>query len=312
MKRTNKTTKVSLAGLILLLLFVSVLLPGLAERVDADVINLNFVSFATGVDAGPQDGIFDSFTILNLGSVNNNGYTSFRTAFEFSLVDLPSGSRINSANLSVVLSNFEGTRSIEVHGYAGDGNVQLGDFALNRLVDTTSADASGTQTYIFDVTSFVANLVRNGDTFAGFNIREEPANVSNFGVMFIAFCGLSIDYSMAPMVDVDIDVKPKSFPNSVNPGSKGVISVAILTTDTFDATTVDPTTVFFGITGTEATLVHAALEDFDLDGDTDLILHFNTQATGIQCGDTSATLIGETFNGQIIQGADSINTVGCK
>jgi hypothetical protein len=45
--------------------------------------------------------------------------------------------------------------------------------------------------------------------------------------------------------------------------------------------------------------------------DTDLVLHFNTQATAIQCGDASASLTGETFSGQMIQGSDSIKTVGC-
>jgi hypothetical protein len=88
--------------------------------------------------------------------------------------------------------------------------------------------------------------------------------------------------------------------------------VAILTTDTFDAATVDPTTIRFGRTGTEAAPVHSALEDVDGDGDADLILHFNTQATGIQCGDISASLTGETFGGQAIVGSDSIKTVGCE
>lgn len=111
---------------------------------------------------------------------------------------------------------------------------------------------------------------------------------------------------------VTIDIKPGSFPNSINPKSKEKIPVAILTTDSFDATTVDPTTVLFGATGTETAPVQSALEDVDGDGDTDMILHFNIQGTGIACGDTSASLTGETFGGQMIKGSDSINTVGCK
>jgi hypothetical protein len=43
-----------------------------------------------------------------------------------------------------------------------------------------------------------------------------------------------------------------------------------------------------------------------------MILRFNTHQTGIACGDTSASLIGETFSGQVIEGADTIVTVGCK
>jgi hypothetical protein len=117
---------------------------------------------------------------------------------------------------------------------------------------------------------------------------------------------------------VSIDIKPGGFPNSINPVSRGKIPVAILTTDatdntaTFDATTVDPLTVRFGATGTEAAPVHYGLEDVDGDGDLDLILHFNTQSTGIKCGDISATLTGETFSGQAIRGTDSIRTVGCR
>jgi hypothetical protein len=42
------------------------------------------------------------------------------------------------------------------------------------------------------------------------------------------------------------------------------------------------------------------------------VLHFRTQETGIACGDTSVSLTGETFNGDLIQGADSIKTVGCQ
>jgi hypothetical protein len=114
------------------------------------------------------------------------------------------------------------------------------------------------------------------------------------------------------VVMVMIDIHPGSFPNSINPRSQGVIPVAILTTASFDATTVDPSTVFFGATGAEAAAVQFALEDVDGDGDLDLILHFRTQDTGIQCGQTSASLTGKTFSGQAIQGSDSIVTVGCK
>jgi hypothetical protein len=48
------------------------------------------------------------------------------------------------------------------------------------------------------------------------------------------------------------------------------------------------------------------------DGEPDLILDFRTQDTGITCGETSASLTGETFDGDPIQGADAITTVGCK
>ena len=112
--------------------------------------------------------------------------------------------------------------------------------------------------------------------------------------------------------DVDIDIKPGSDPNSINPKSKGKIAVAILTTGTFDATTVYPLSVWFGPNGAAEAHGRGYIEDADGDGDLDLVLHFKTQDTGIACGDTEASLSGETFNGAPITGSDSIVTVGCK
>jgi hypothetical protein len=113
-------------------------------------------------------------------------------------------------------------------------------------------------------------------------------------------------------LEVAIDIRPETDPNTINLKSKGVIPVAILTTATLDAATVDPTTVLFGPTGTEAAPVHSALEDVNGDGATDMILHFNTQATGLTCGVTDASLTGETVSGQGIAGSDSVDTAGCK
>jgi hypothetical protein len=110
------------------------------------------------------------------------------------------------------------------------------------------------------------------------------------------------------VIPVGIDIKPRSFPNSINPRSNGRIPVAILATDTFDPSTVDANTIVFGPKG--ARPEQATREDVDGDGDIDVILHFSTQATGIQCGDTSATLRGEALDG-VIEGSDSIITVGC-
>jgi len=114
------------------------------------------------------------------------------------------------------------------------------------------------------------------------------------------------------VTDVTIDIKPGSFPNSINPRSAGVIPVAIMTTPAFDATSVVASTVRFGPSGTEAAPQHWALEDVDGDGDLDMILHFPTASAGIVCGATSALLTGRTSGGQPVKGVDSVRTVGCK
>lgn len=120
----------------------------------------------------------------------------------------------------------------------------------------------------------------------------------------VAIVDLNFQTHLLPAVSIDI--KPGSEPNSINPKSKGVIPVAILTTDTFDATTVDADTVRFGPGAAVKAHKKVHVEDVDSDGDLDLVLHFRTQDTGIVCGDTSASLVGATFGGQAIEGSDSI------
>ena len=119
-------------------------------------------------------------------------------------------------------------------------------------------------------------------------------------------------YQATPVIPVTLDIKPGDYPNAINPRNGGVVSTAILTTSVFDAATVDVATVRFGRTGTETGPLRFALDDVNGDGRLDLLLHFRTQETGIRCGDTSATVSGETFSGRPILGTDTVVTVGCK
>lgn len=118
----------------------------------------------------------------------------------------------------------------------------------------------------------------------------------------------AIHTEVVPVITVSIDIKPGTYPNFINLGSKGVIPVAILTTADFDARTVDGASVRFG--PSEAMATHYALKDVDRDGDIDMILQFNTLQTGIQVGDTEATLTGRTLGGDMyITGTDSMKVV---
>ena len=112
-------------------------------------------------------------------------------------------------------------------------------------------------------------------------------------------------------IEVALDIKPGSYPNSINPESKGKIPVAILSTVEFDAPQmVNRDSLTFGPTGAEASLAfcNPEGEDVNRDGLLDLVCHFYTQTAAFQCGDTKGILKGETQepDGTLIEGSDSV------
>jgi hypothetical protein len=129
-----------------------------------------------------------------------------------------------------------------------------------------------------------------------------------------ATANVELDYltvRMTPIIPVVLDIRPGRETNPINPKSTRKLPVAILTTDTLDATSVNAAEVRFGAKGIEAAPVLVGVDDVNHDGRPDLLLHFNTQDTGIRCGDTAAVLTGQTFSEQPIQGSDTIQTLGC-
>jgi len=110
---------------------------------------------------------------------------------------------------------------------------------------------------------------------------------------------------LPPEIEVMIDIKPGSDPNSINLKSNGVVPVAVLTTDELDAGIIDATTIEFA----GASPVRWTTEDVDSDGDLDLLLHFRTQTLGLTEDSTEGTLAGETTDGMSVEGTDSVNIV---
>lgn len=111
---------------------------------------------------------------------------------------------------------------------------------------------------------------------------------------------------------VDMDIKPGDVPNTLNLRSRGVVPVAILTTDSFDATLIDASSLRFGMTGEESAALRTALDDVDNDGDTDLMVFFRSRDTDIDCDTRFVYLSGVTITGESIAGTDSAMMVGCQ
>jgi len=107
---------------------------------------------------------------------------------------------------------------------------------------------------------------------------------------------------------VSIDVKPGASDNTINTRSS-VVPVAILTTDTLNALSIDPASVRFSgapIRVKTNGKLHFELVDIDLDGRLDILAHFEVASLGLVSGPGTAVLTGLTVNGLGIRGSDSI------
>lgn len=108
-----------------------------------------------------------------------------------------------------------------------------------------------------------------------------------------------------------IDILPQNEVNEINELSMGTIQVALLSTDEFPSyNEVDPESVEFGPDGASAR--HYKVKDVNRDGLPDMFFYFKNRDTGIECGDTEATLVGETYDGTAFEGTDMIVVKVCK
>jgi hypothetical protein len=116
--------------------------------------------------------------------------------------------------------------------------------------------------------------------------------------------------------ELEIDVKPGTDENPINPRSEGVTTVAVLQNDAFDPTS-EAVRYRFGSPGTVAdgsgaTPVRYRVRDVDGDGRNDLVLQFRTADTGFDRGDEVAELRWDRDESREhgLSGTDEIRTVG--
>jgi len=152
-----------------------------------------------------------------------------------------------------------------------------------------------------------------------YTLVVDVVNVGDDDPTYLSFIGVDIDY-YPDVEEVDIDIKPCSDPNSVNLKSKGVLPVAIISTEVFDATTVDWESVTLdavpAIKAEEVDVNDTQVCDggecwcTGADGLIDLVVYFNTSDFVDWDEDTiEAMLEGETYGGTSIQGIDAVRIV---
>jgi hypothetical protein len=209
---------------------------------------------------------------------------------------------------SIVSTNgaFQGTYG----GGAWDAFVTKLNAAGTALVSSTYLGGSG-----IDVPSGIAldqagNAYVTGYTyttglgFPGITASSIQSTNAGGGDGFVA----KIQF----VTPVSIDIKPGSFPNSINLGSNGVVPVAILGSATFDASQVDPLTVTMAdakvkLKGKGTPM--ASLQDLNGDGFLDLVVQVSTSTLQLSAIATEAIVEGSTVGGMSFSGKDSVNIV---
>ena len=128
----------------------------------------------------------------------------------------------------------------------------------------------------------------------------------------VAFRNITVDGHLtgpplAPCFEQAIDIKPGSYPNAINLSSNGVIPVAILGSDSFNAEDIDPSTVTLEGAGLRLKGKSGncgSLEDVNGDGYLDLVVHVLDFT--VNSGDGTATLRGYLRDGTFFWGQDEI------
>lgn len=220
-----------------------------------------------------------------------------------------------SISLSARIGSYDGpligtsdvTVSLPLSGVPADVTFQFGGLPVSQGSTVTFAQSASGPVF-FDV----GNGPLGDPSFSDCpGVVETEGTLPPLDTFRRASVGLII--TQRPSLSVPIDVKPGSTTNPIKLSSMGKIPVAIVSTASFDAITVDPTSVCFGDAEAPSqrncTATHSSLVDVNADERLDLLLHFGTQHAGIDPGDAQACLTGTAAAASTVEGCDSIRTL---
>lgn len=203
------------------------------------------------------------------------------------------------------IANLQPGASVSEYIYVQGGgtlNMYSGTIGLGCFINVGS-DAAGMTIYgtEFEVDGYPCDYGEVTLTIGRGTLTGEYGDESSIDLWIFSDTPINLQPPQGPT----IDIKPGSDDNSINLKSKGVVPVAVLTTEDFNASDVDPTTVEFA----GAKPVRWKICDVDEDGDDDMLFHFKTEKLELDENSTEATLTGETYNGDVIAGTDKVRIV---
>ena len=266
----------------------------------------NFAGIAPGA---PQPAIMPSVAVEF--DVHNNG--------SFNTLDDPNGNHVD-IGVDGIPTGAAATPGFDIETAAGlhrcawveyDSTTTTLEVFLSD--ETCTKPGSPLISKVVDIQATVGN-----QAFIGFT--------SSTGSIFSVHRLFDFFIDLDPVVvvqQVDIDIKPGSFPNSINLGSGGATPVAVLGSANLDVNDIEPSTLTLGTAGIKTVgktnRILCSVEDVSgsftggpegaPDGFDDLVCHFVTVDISPEAGDTTATLSGDFTAGGTIEGTDTVNIV---
>lgn len=240
--------------------------------------------------------IDSSATFNNYGTINNYGIITDQ------FHSVPMGTELNNCGIIRNFPNAVIGVTLTINNY---GQI------VNYTDATLTIEASAL------LNNYSITTIDNYGTIKNYGTINNPGTINNYGTV--------AQYSDSEIIGAEpnnleggiikdikiirIDIKPGSDLNCFNNDGQGVIPVAILTSDAFDAKGVDPLTVM--LDGAEARVKGksgntGSLEDIDADGDLDLVIQIEDMDNTYEPGDTTAILSGMTHSDDEFEGKDSI------
>lgn len=278
---------------------------------DADATPLNISGIDLSVPEGLATGLDGNPIIANSLS-QKSVVRIYRSSGLLTAIPSAYNGRDNSSLL------FDSTGNLYENG--NDGNLYR--ITLSGIITQLASglgnardmalDSKG-NLYVTSIDQQTVYMIKNGATEAVPLITNFSEPFGAWGIVidsleriYVSDYSANVVWRFSPSaIIVSIDIKPGSFPNSINLNSNGVVPVAVLTTDTFDATTIDVGTIVFA----GAPIVNSNFDDVNGDGRLDMVCFFKTQKLNLDTSSTSAILTGKTMNGRKIEGVDSVRIV---
>ncbi len=272
----------------------------------------------------------------------------FVSLLDFDLSSIPAGEQIVSARLELQYKNYypdEGFETIvNLSAYSGDGNVALADLDLpsvplasgvmvdfNGLTNSEIQQLSG-NVYSLPVDIATLTAFHQSNQILGIVMSPEEYQFSLSGLDSFTATSTEDPSPGAIGPKLVIETLPVAAPvveiDAVVGSSQNVVSfrgfiqlttVGLKSSDTFDATTTDHSSVLLGDpalidganpVGTPVGPLFRLNFDYDFDGDNDVVYFFNVRAmrrqNAISINSTELTLRGSTTIGDAFEATDFV------